>query len=125
MLNFIRTLFKAKEVDLNTLLDDIDSKVDQETKDYLIQNGYIGLHHSLGRWVRNTYALWAPESKAHTYMKNTFGLDHADDMSSIILGAYTARLRGNEYNPWPDVKRFKAHWAKYADKALPIDAVAS
>ncbi len=46
----------------------------------------VRLHHGLGMWMRNTWGLWGNSELKKFFTKN--GVEHPDDMSSIILTSY-------------------------------------
>ncbi len=70
-------------------------------------------HHTGGMAVRNTLGLWQKESPLYKHMLERFGLCHADDTGALITGAANAFKNGKDYDPAPDVERFKKHWIAY------------
>ena len=36
----------------------LDTELPKDDKDFLLENGALSVHHSLGRWIRNTWGLW-------------------------------------------------------------------
>ena len=99
-------------VTLKGLIEDIDSKVDQATRDAVVADD-PWLHHSFGMWVRNTYKFWEENSDYYQLFYELYGLTHADDMWGITQGLYKEYLTGVEYDLWPDVHKYKEHWKKY------------
>lgn len=76
----------------------LDAMLSEEDKEYLRteKNAAIKCHHSLGRWIRNNWGLWADEKSP---LKSYFierGIEHPDDMSGAILDAYVQYLKTNE-----------------------------
>ena len=57
--------------------------VSKEDRDYLLENGAISMHDSLGRWIRNEWGLWTG-SKLKNELKKK-GFEHPDDMSNYII----------------------------------------
>lgn len=57
--------------------------VSKEDRDYLLENGAISMHHSLGRWIRNEWGLWTGSELKNELKKK--GFEHPDDMSNYII----------------------------------------
>lgn len=57
--------------------------VSKEDRDYLLENGAISMHDSLGRWIRNEWGLWTGSELKDELMNK--GLNHPDDMSNYII----------------------------------------
>jgi len=72
-----------------------------------------GFHFSGGMSVRNTLGLWDKQSPLYKHMLARFGLCHADDTGALITSAADAKINGREYDPAPDVARFKDHWRRF------------
>ena len=62
----------------------LNNELSQEDKDYLIENGAISVHHSLGTWIRNNWNLWNDESEIRKNISK-LGYTHPDDMSNYII----------------------------------------
>ena len=73
-------------------------------------------HFTGGMSIRNNLGLWDRESPLYLHMQERFGLGMADDTGALISEGADALVNGREYNPWPDVERFKRHW-----EAMGID----
>lgn len=59
--------------------------VSKEDRDYLLKNGAISMHHSMGRWIRNEWGLWLrTDSELKKELKKK-GFEHPDDMSNYII----------------------------------------
>ncbi len=59
--------------------------VSEEDRDYLLKNGAISMHDSLGRWIRNEWGLWTGSELKNELMNMNKGLNHPDDMSNYII----------------------------------------
>ena len=70
----------------------LDKELLQEDKDYLIKNGAISVHHSLGRWIRNNWNLWNGESEIKESLLK-LGYSHPDDMSNYIIEEFVKYLK--------------------------------
>lgn len=75
-------------------------------------------HHGLGQWMRNNWGFWSKEGPLYNYLHTTFGLDHADDMSGIILTSLHRRLNNLDLRLDDEVAIYKNHWAEM-EKLMP------
>ena len=57
--------------------------VSKEDRDYLLENGAISVHNSMGRWIRNEWGLWTDSELKNELKKK--GFEHPDDMSNYII----------------------------------------
>lgn len=73
------------------------------------------LHHSLGRWIRNNWSLWADDGFLKDYF-NGIGLHHADDMSGLIIESFWHHLRNEPLEIKKQVKEYQDFWAKSENK---------
>ena len=69
------------------MLSDEDRRFLQEAKDP--DDAAVSLHHSLGRHLRNEWALWGDDSKLKQHLREKHGITHPDDMSGFILRQYS------------------------------------
>ena len=53
-------------------------------------------HQGLGTWIRNTWGLWAADSRLWRDLKER-GLDHPDDMSNMILICFYRDYHGRRH----------------------------
>ena len=83
----------------------------------------LDAHLAIGMWMRNNWWLWKG-SRLSTYF-NDLGVNHPDDMTSIILTCYHRHLNGKEFNVKAQVEMFQYYWTvvtpplleKYPEKA--------
>lgn len=47
----------------------LDKSLSKEDKEYLLENGTLSVHHSLGRWIRNNWGLWDEKNCVHPATK--------------------------------------------------------
>jgi hypothetical protein len=62
----------------------------KEDRDYLLENGAISMHDSLGRWIRNEWGLWTGSELKNELEKK--GFEHPDDMSNYIIEEFIKYL---------------------------------
>ena len=80
----------------NNLLEaiqELDKSLSQDDKEYLLENGSLSVHHSLGRWIRNNWGLWDEEDNKLKVNLKKLGFDHPDDMSNYIIELYIEYLK--------------------------------
>lgn len=70
-------------------------------------------HFGLGLWMRNNWGLWANSRLAEFFMER--GLNHPDDMSSIILSNFQLRLNGKPLEVEKQIAYFKEYARLAAD----------
>lgn len=64
--------------------------ISKEDKQYIIENGAISMHHTLGRWIRNEWGLWTNSELKNELTKK--GFTHPDDMSNYIIEEFVKYL---------------------------------
>lgn len=99
--------------DLSEALDWLEEHVpEDEQRD--IANGDLSAsrgHFRIGRWMRNNWGLWQKNSELYDYFVD-LGIRHPDDMTGIILDAFDARLRGENFSLKSRVEHYRSHWEK-------------
>ena len=76
--------------------DELDRMLQQDDKDYIVENGSIAVHHSLGRWIRNNWGLWDDEANDLKRIFTEIGISHPDDMSDHIIKWYIHHLKNDD-----------------------------
>ncbi len=66
--------------------------ISDEDKKYLIKEGAISVHHTLGRWIRNNWNLWEEEPNELKENLISIGFTHPDDMSNYIIEEFVKYL---------------------------------
>lgn len=69
----------------------LDKELPNEDKNFLLENGALSVHHSLGRWIRNNWGLWGDSELKQFLMEQ--GFEHPDDMSNYIIEEYITHLK--------------------------------
>jgi len=81
---------------LQQAIQELDKLLSQNDKEYLLKNGPLSVHHSLGRWIRNNWGLWNEEDNKLKVKLKKLGFDHPDDMSNYIIELYIEYLQNDE-----------------------------
>lgn len=77
---------------LQEAIEELDRKLNKEDKEYIVENGSLAVHHSLGRWIRNNWGLWDEEDNEFKASLKKLGYSHPDDMSNYIIKEYIRYL---------------------------------
>lgn len=75
----------------------------------------VGMHSSFGRWIRNTWGLWDPESALSKHFAK-MGITHADDMSGIIMTCAYREMYQREWRLKEQVDQYKKYWEEVDNK---------
>lgn len=78
---------------IDECIDLLNSMITNEDKEYLIENGAISVHHTLGRWIRNNWKLWENEETDLKTALKKLGFNHPDDMSNYIIENFINYLK--------------------------------
>lgn len=70
---------------VNEAISTLEKILSNEDREYLLKNGAISMHDSLGRWIRNEWGLWTGSKLKDELMNMNKGLNHPDDMSNYII----------------------------------------
>ncbi len=68
---------------VNEAISTLEKILSEEDREYLLENGAISMHDSLGRWIRNEWGLWTGSELKNELKKK--GFEHPDDMSNYII----------------------------------------
>jgi hypothetical protein len=83
------------------------------------EGDYIKYHHNLGRCIRNNWNLWEEGSTLREFFESE-GINHADDMSGIILQTFHRHLNEKDLDLIGLVEEYKAYSADYETGTLVI-----
>lgn len=83
---------------------------DQVAITHMTEDEVGGMHHGLGRWIRNNWGLWQG-GPLLDHMKS-LGFIHADDMSSSILREFWARMNHLPSKMAEEIESYKEFWKK-------------
>lgn len=73
---------------------------------------FIGsAHNNIGRWMRNTWGLWAEQGSLFLEFKK-LGFTHADDMSGALLRKLYHESKGTDF----DIKSYSTECKKYWER---------
>jgi hypothetical protein len=80
---------------LEEAVQQLDAMLSDDDKEYLMENGAISVHHTLGRWIRNEWGLWEDSELKESLEKE--GFSHPDDMSNHIIERFIEKIN-NEHH---------------------------
>ena len=76
---------------IDEAISQLDKELSNEDKEYLLKNGPLSVHDSLGRYIRNEWGLWGDNYKLKKELQDK-GFEHPDDMSNHILEEFIKHL---------------------------------
>lgn len=68
------------------------------------------LHHNMGRFIRNKWGIWSDACPLRDHMKRRFGVEHPDDISSIIMMCSWQQLNRLPLTPIPFAEACIEYW---------------
>jgi hypothetical protein len=97
---------------LYSMLDDENKELSKkyDANNYRIFLGMV--HHSYGRMLRNDLGLWNEDTAIVKWFKKEYNLDHADDISSLIIIALLFKDNDElaDFVMEKEAERFREHW---------------
>lgn len=69
-----------------------------------------GFHFTLGMGLRNQWSMWHKDTILVQWFYKTYGIDHADDISSIILDCCFRDIRGETRRDKKLAKHYIERW---------------
>ena len=77
----------------------------------------LGSHHGFGTFLRNSWSLWEDTPLKRDAVA-TYGIAHADDISSLIRDWVVAKVCAEELDPHEVCERFHEHWERNGTDSL-------
>lgn len=74
------------------------------------------LHMSIGQYIRNEWSLWDKDNVLTKWFSQRYGVDHADDVSAIIIESMVADLNNIPRRDKELAKEFIEHWKAHKKK---------
>lgn len=96
----------------------IIKQLDPQEVEFALSHSPCEVHHTFGRYLRNTWGLWQKDSPLATWFREKLEIGHADDMSGIILDCVWKTLQHQPWNLPSQVKKYHRHW-----KMLGVDPI--
>lgn len=103
---------------LDEAINQIIAALEPDDIDYIKTVESSELHFSLGMYLRNNLNLWKRDSDINIWFQKTYGLGHADDLSSIILDGVWSEVCKKPRITTELVKEFKNHWRHQGVSAI-------
>lgn len=92
----------------------LDKEFDDSTKLSIIEmeemDFVCDLHFSTGTWIRNNWGLWSGSALSQYFYD--LGLNHPDDMSTVILTCYYRHLKQQDFELDKQLKYYQDYWKK-------------
>lgn len=84
------------------------------------QNPDTIVHHTVGRFLRNAWSLWDPDTPLKRDAVKTYGIAHADDISGLMMAWVFNLVCGGPFDPQKECERFHKHWASLGTDSLTV-----
>lgn len=98
---------------INEAIEILDIQLSPEDKERIWDCSEVQFvaraHHTLGRLIRNEWGLWTGEGELCRRF-NQVGIDHPDDMSSIILTSYYRKRRNSSLKLEEQTRHYIEYW---------------
>lgn len=75
-----------------------------------------GLHMSVGQHIRNAWSLWDKNTILTRWFYKNYGVDHADDISAIIIESMVSDLNNIPRRDKELAQEFIEHWGLHNKK---------
>lgn len=70
------------------------------------------LHFSIGMMLRNLWTLWDKDSRLVLWFRHRYGIEHADDISGLVLECLYSDMTGKPRRDDFLAKMYLDHWKK-------------
>jgi hypothetical protein len=92
---------------IKTSDDNIDTILNEDSTKFVIEE-----HFNVGLYIRNNWKLWEKETPIVKWF-NKLGIYHADDISSLILKAFHAKIKNDtKFDLNKEIKHYIKYWNK-------------
>jgi hypothetical protein len=95
---------------LNTLKEGLTEDDILEIKNPMFDAARV--HFTIGMMLRNEWSLWEKDTILVRWFIENYGIDHADDISGLILDCLTRDIQGLKRRDKELAKRYIDHWKK-------------
>ncbi len=102
----------------------VDAEWTSEERTQLLRASPAELHLTVGQALRNHWYLWEHTYPLTKHYKAVYGIGHADDMSSLIIGEFLALLQGGLHDTSQKVAALKKHWTDQGMDPLTLERTA-
>lgn len=100
------TLTEATKRGIDLLNEHAPGIFEDTTEDMFVGS----LHHGFGQHMRNYWGLWSQDSGVYKEINKQFKLEHADDISGIILRSIYRTKKGQPLELAELALSFHKHW---------------
>ena len=83
--------------------------------------GLADMHHTVGRYIRNSWSLWERETALVQHYIARFGLAHADDLSGLMLEQALCEVRGQAFDIEAKVRHYLEHWREQGVDPITLE----
>ena len=101
-------------------VEEICEALSEEDRKFILNDQSKGasIHFSIGKYLRNEWSLWSPDSPLKRDAVEKYSIAHADDISGLILSWVYAKVKEEEFNPIKEVNIYHKHWESFGLNSL-------
>jgi hypothetical protein len=100
-------------------VDMIVGSLSDEERDLIANTSEpASIHHTVGRFIRNSWSLWENDSPLKRDAVERYGIAHADDISGLIFHWVWSRIWEMEFDPVAHCQRYHDHWRRQGTNSL-------
>ena len=104
---------------IEAAVDHIVESLSDEDREFITNdNSPAAIHHTIGRYIRNSWSLWEPDTPLKLDAVLKYGIAHADDISGLILDWVFAKVIRDNFDPRSACERFHEHWRNMGTDSL-------
>jgi hypothetical protein len=92
----------------------LEARLTNEDREKLKTADMAQFHFTTGMNMRNSWGLWSGSPLKQWF--NSIGIEHADDMSGIIMKAFRRKILGYPYDLQEDVKHYQEFWKRSKER---------
>ncbi len=108
---------ESVEAAVNTVIDRMSDE-DKAKIQAMDDDRSYEYHHTVGRYLRNDWSLWEPDTPIKRDAVASYGIAHADDISGLILSWVWAKIRSIDFDPKKYCESYHEHWRACGTDAL-------
>ncbi len=94
----------------------LNQSLTEQEKSLIKEMSHVNLHLTVGQLIRNQWSLWDKDTILVKWFHNKYGIDHADDVSAVIMDCLVCDLNNTPRRADKLASDFKEHWETHKNK---------
>ena len=95
--------------------------LEEQDREYILDVGpncANSVHHTIGRYIRNSWSLWQDDTPLKRDAVSNYSIAHPDDISGLILEWVVHQVKGLLFDPQAHCERYHKHWNQFGMTSL-------